>query len=110
LTRLRRALSEDALVTAGELVSLQPDAIACDVARFEALLRDGSREPLIGAMGLYKICLLAEIEITEEAWTEWIGAQRLRLESLALDAMIKLGEQELEASDQSTPSTPPTEH
>jgi DNA-binding SARP family transcriptional activator len=99
LTRLRRALSEDALVTAGESVSLQPGAIACDVARFEALLRDGSRKALIGAMGLYKGGLLADMEIPEEAWTEWVGAQRQRLEGLALDAMTKLGEQELQAGN-----------
>jgi DNA-binding SARP family transcriptional activator len=99
LTRLRRALSEDALVTAGESVSLQPGAIACDVARFEALLRDGSREALIGAMGLYKGGLLADMEIPEEAWTEWVGAQRQRLEGLALDAMTKLGEQEFLAGN-----------
>ena len=43
--------------------------------------------------------LLAEIEIPEEAWTEWLAAERQRLEGLALDAMVKLGEQELEAGN-----------
>ena len=99
LTRLRRALGDDALVTAGELVSLRPGVIACDVARFEALLADGSRDALIGAVGLYKGGLLADIAIQEEAWTEWIEAQRQRLEGLALDAMVKLGEQELEGGN-----------
>ena len=61
LSRLRRALGEDALVSAGELVSLRPGVIACDVARFEALLADGSRDALIGAVGLYKGGLLADI-------------------------------------------------
>src|SRR5262245_12515434 len=46
LTRIRRALGEDALVSSGETVSLQQGAIATDVARFEALLSDGSREAL----------------------------------------------------------------
>ena len=36
----------------------------------------------------------ADIAIPEEAWTEWLEAQRQRLEGLALDAMVKLGEQE----------------
>jgi TolB-like protein/DNA-binding SARP family transcriptional activator len=99
LTRLRRALGDDALVTAGESVSLRPGVIACDVARFEALLADGSRDALIGAIGLYKGGLLADIVIPEEAWTEWIEAQRQRLEGLALDAMVKLGEQELEGGN-----------
>src|SRR5262249_51043488 len=37
LTRLRRVLGEDALITNGETVSLQPGVIASDVARFDAL-------------------------------------------------------------------------
>ena len=48
LTRLRRVLGEDTLISSGELVSLQPGVVACDVARFEALLADGSRDALNG--------------------------------------------------------------
>ena len=99
LTRLRRVLGEDTLISTGETVSLQPGAIASDVARFEALLSDGSRDALNAAVGLYRGHLLADMAIPEEAWTEWIGAQRQRLEGLALDAMVKLGEQELEAGN-----------
>jgi TolB-like protein/DNA-binding SARP family transcriptional activator len=99
LTRLRRVLGEDALISTGESVSLQPSAIASDVARFEELLSEGSRDALTDAIVLYKKSLLAETEIPEEAWTEWFGAQRQRLEGLALDAMVKLGEQELEAGN-----------
>ena len=51
------------------------------------------------AVGLYRGRLLADIEIPEEAWTEWLAAERQRLEGLALDAMVKLGEQELEAGN-----------
>jgi len=96
LHRLRRVLGEDALITNGEAVSLQPGALASDVARFEALLADGSRDALNVAVGLYRDCLLADIAIPEDAWTEWLGVQRQRLETLALDAMVKLGEQELQ--------------
>src|SRR5438045_709794 len=46
LRRLRSVLSEDTVVTTGDSVSLQPGAIACEIARFEALVRDGSREAL----------------------------------------------------------------
>ncbi len=99
LTRLRRVLGEEALISSGETVSLQPGVIASDVARFEALLSDGSRDALNHAVGLYRGSLMADIAIPEEAWTEWIEAQRQRLEGLALDAMVKLGEQELEAGN-----------
>ena len=47
-------------------------------------------------MGLYRDCLLADIAIPEEAWTDWLGVQRQRLEGLALDAMVRLAEQEFQ--------------
>ena len=96
LTRLRRVLGDDALVTGGELVSLRSGVIACDVARFEALLADGSRNALRDAVDLYRGGLLAEIAIQEEAWTEWLDTQRQRFEGLALDTMVRAGEQELQ--------------
>jgi TolB-like protein/DNA-binding SARP family transcriptional activator len=99
LTRLRRILGEGALVTNAETVSLQAGAISSDVAQFEALLADGSRDALQRAVGIYSGRLLADIAIPEEAWTDWIEAQRQRLEGLALGALVKLGEQELEASN-----------
>ena len=95
-TRLRRVLGEDALIANGEAVSLQPGRLASDVTRFEALISDGSRAALKEAVGLYRDCLLVDIAIPEEAWTEWLGVQRQRLEGLALDAMVRLAEQEFQ--------------
>ena len=54
LTRLRRLLGEEVLISAGETVSLQPGVIMSDVARFEALVSDGSRDALNHAVGLYR--------------------------------------------------------
>jgi DNA-binding SARP family transcriptional activator len=99
LTRLRRVLGDDVLISSGESVSLQPGVIACDVPRFEELLADGSCDALNEGVGFYRGCLLADIEIPEEAWTEWLASERQRLEGLALDAMVKLGEQELAAGN-----------
>ena len=99
LTRLRRLLGEEVLISAGETVSLQPGVIMSDVARFEALLSNGSRDAVNHAVGLYRGSLMADVVILEEAWTEWLEAQRQRLEGLALDAMVTLGEQELEAGN-----------
>ncbi len=95
LTRLRRVLGEDTLISTGETISLKPGAIGSDVARFETLLSDGSWDALKAAVGLYRGHLLADIAIVEEAWSEWLGVRRERLEGLALDAMIKLGDEEL---------------
>ncbi len=93
LTRLRKVLGEDVLVSDGEKVALAPKIIVCDAVQFEAFVRDGGRDALGEALELYKGRLLADSSIPEEAWAEWVSAQRLRLESLALDAMIKIGEQ-----------------
>ncbi len=97
LFRLRRVLGEDALISSGESVSLQPGVIACDVQRLQALLAEGRQVALNEVVGCYRGRLLADIEIPEEAWTEWLAAERQRLEGLALDAMVKLGDQEFEA-------------
>jgi adenylate cyclase len=94
---LRRVLGDDALISTAESIALQPDVVTSDVMRFEALLGDGNREALNEVIDLYRGPLLPDITIPEEAWTEWLDAQRLRLEGLALDALVKLGGQELEA-------------
>ena len=99
LTRLRRALGPSALISNGETVSLDPDAIVCDVTRFETLVEHGSRDALAEAVDLYRDRFLADIDIQQEAWTEWLDVQRNRLEGLALDAMIKLGECELQSGN-----------
>ena len=99
LTRLRRILGKDARVAVGETVALRPGVVASDVARFEALLGDGSGNGLQEAVGLYGGRLLGDISIAEEAWTEWLEAERQRLEGLALDAMVKLGERHLQFGD-----------
>src|SRR5262249_5452862 len=65
LFRLRRVLGEDALISSGESISLQPGAVACDVARFEALLVDGIRDALDAAVGLYMGRLLADFAIRD---------------------------------------------
>jgi len=99
LFRLRRVLGEDVLIGDGEEISLAPGVIDCDAARMEVLIGEGSQASLATAVDLYQDRLLADIEIPEEAWTEWLGVQRQRREGLALDAMVKLGERELEAGN-----------
>src|SRR5882672_6399380 len=97
LFRLRRALGEDVLVGDGEEISLAPSLFDCDVARREALIREGSRASLAAAVDLYKGRFLSDVSIPEEAWADWVGAERQRLEGSALDALVRLGEIELAA-------------
>ncbi|MFZ0851016.1 MAG: BTAD domain-containing putative transcriptional regulator [Hyphomicrobiaceae bacterium] len=75
-------------------MSLAPGAVDCDATRLEALIREGSRDSLSAAANLYKGQLLADLTVTEAAWAEWVAEEQRRLEGLALDAMIRLGELE----------------
>ena len=99
LSRLRRILGQGVLIGDGDEVSLAPEAVDCDAARLQALSRDGGRALLAAAAELYQDPLLADVNIAEEAWEDWLGAERLRLEGLALDAMIRHAEQALQSGD-----------
>ena len=89
LTRLRQVLGDDALVTAGNSVSLRAGVIASDVTRLRRCFPTAVRMP--SAVDLHRSSLLAEMTIPQEPWTEWAASQRQRLEALALDAMVRLG-------------------
>jgi TolB-like protein/DNA-binding SARP family transcriptional activator len=97
LFRLRKLLGEDALEGDGEVVSLNTAIVLCDVGRFEALVREGSRDALRAAADLYRGRFIDDIVIIEEGWSEWLAVERERLQELALGAMVGLGEQELAA-------------
>jgi class 3 adenylate cyclase/DNA-binding SARP family transcriptional activator len=97
LFRLRRALGEDVVIGDGEEISLAPGRVDCDVARREVLIREGSRASLAAAVDLYKGLFLSDLYISEEAWAEWVAAERQRLEGSALDALVRFGEIELAA-------------
>ena len=97
LSRLRRVLGQDALESDGEVVWLNTTAVRCDVSRFEALIRQGSREALSAAADLYRGRLIDDVALSEEGWSDWLTVERERLLDLALGALMALGEQELAA-------------
>jgi DNA-binding SARP family transcriptional activator len=99
LFRLRRTLGQDALIGDDEEISLCPGVIDCDTARFEVLIGEGSPTSLASAIDLYKGILLADVTVTEEAWSDWLAGERQRLEDLALDAMNRHAEQELQSGN-----------
>src|SRR5437667_3259385 len=72
LFRLRKVLGQDALDGDGEVVSLNSAAILSDVCRFEALVRDGSRDALSAAAELYRGPLVDDVVVSEEGWSEWL--------------------------------------
>ena len=88
LFRLRRTLGPDAVMSDGDKVWLAHGVIDCDVARLKTLSAEGSPASLAAAADLYQGALLADLNIAEEAWADWLGVEGRRLEGLALDAMI----------------------
>ena len=90
-------LGQDALESDGEVVSLNAAAVLCDVSRFEALVREGSRDALSAAADLYRGRLIDDVAVSEEGWNDWLTGERERLLELALGALMGLGEQELAA-------------
>ena len=99
LFRLRRVLGPDAVMSDGDEVWLAHGVIDCDVARLKALSAEGSPASLAAAADLYRDPLLADVNIAEEAWADWLGVERRRLEGLALDAMIGYAEQALQSGN-----------
>ena len=97
LSRLRKVLGPDALESDGEVVWLNAAVVRCDVGRFEALVREGSRDALSAAADLYRGQLIDNVTVSEEGWSEWLAGERARLQELALGAMVGLGEQEFAA-------------
>jgi class 3 adenylate cyclase/DNA-binding SARP family transcriptional activator len=97
LFRLRKVLGEDAIESDSEVVSLNATAVLSDVSRFEAMVREGSRDALSAAADLYRGRLIDDVTVGEEGWNEWLTGERERLLELALGAMVGLGEQELSA-------------
>jgi DNA-binding SARP family transcriptional activator len=65
---LRQVLGEDSIVSHGHSVSLDARVVACDVPRFEALIREGTRDALAAATELHKGPFLADLDIAEDAW------------------------------------------
>ena len=99
LSRLRRVLGHDAVISDDDAVWLTPGAIDCDAVRLEALISEGSQTSLAAATDLYQGALLADLNVGEESWADWLGAERLRLEALALGAMIGHAEHALQAGN-----------
>ncbi|MBN8943423.1 MAG: AAA family ATPase [Rhizobiales bacterium] len=95
LFRLRRVLGQDALVNSEDDVRLAPGVVDCDAVRFAALLAEGSQGSLAAAADLYRDPLLADLNIAEDAWSDWRAAERSRLEDMAVDALVGFGQQEL---------------
>ncbi|MDH2384430.1 AAA family ATPase [Bradyrhizobium sp. CER78] len=99
LVRLRRILGQDAIFSDDHDVWLAPGVFDCDAARFEALILEGSRASLAAAADLYRNPLLTNLNIEEDAWSEWLDKKRERLEDLAVDSMVRHGQHALQSGN-----------
>jgi adenylate cyclase len=100
LCSLRQLLGKGVIVSKEDSISLKPQSISCDVPRFQALVREGGRDPLNEAIDLYKDRLLPDLMLDEDGWSHWLSSDQRRLDEMALDAMVRLGEAELARGDQ----------
>ena len=94
LTRLRRALGEDVFAGSDDALAIRPGLFRCDTSIFGSLIHAEAREARKDAVDLYRGTFLANIDIPEKAWADWVTAQRQHLEGLAVDGLIRLGEEE----------------
>lgn len=99
LARLRRILGQQSIFSDDNEVWLAPGVIDCDAVRFEALIAEGSRASVAAAAELYRDPLLTDLNIEEDAWSEWRDLERERLEGLAVDSMIRHGQHALQTGN-----------
>ncbi|HSR80548.1 MAG TPA: bacterial transcriptional activator domain-containing protein, partial [Hyphomicrobiaceae bacterium] len=99
LSSLRHVLGKDVILSSADTIALEPRSICCDVPRFETLVQQGGRAALSEALDLYRGRLLCDLKLAEEGWTEWLDFEQRRLEGMALNTIIRLGEAELARGD-----------
>jgi TolB-like protein len=99
LRRAAAAANSARLVTEGDQVALDPSGVVLDVRQFEALLAQATTDSLEQAMKLYKGDLLDGFSLKEEAFEEWVAAERARLRIRATEALEKLVAEYRKAQD-----------
>src|SRR5262245_19298447 len=93
LSKIKKSLPKAvraSLVVDGASVSLDPSAVAVDVAQFERRLADGSADALGHLPVLYRGDLLAGLVVSERPFEEWVTAERMRLHELAIQGLGRL--------------------
>ena len=99
---LRRALDDDKasiLVSEGERLKLNSEAVAVDVLAFEQLAAESSRESLEKAVTIYGDELLAGLNVKSEGFVEWLANERARLRDLMINASERLASYQAEAGE-----------
>jgi DNA-binding SARP family transcriptional activator/TolB-like protein len=87
---LRSALGDDAVLSAGDDLRLNPDRLTCDLWEFEAAL---ARDDLDHAVGVYLGPFLSGFHLSDaEEFERWVDAERSRLARRYGQALEQLAE------------------
>ncbi|HEX2188229.1 MAG TPA: BTAD domain-containing putative transcriptional regulator, partial [Longimicrobiaceae bacterium] len=97
LSAIRKEMGEDAFVTAGDELSLNPAVVRSDVAEFEAALRGGDARR---AVELYRGPFLDGFYVADaQPFEQWVERERDRLARAYADALEGLAEEAGRAGD-----------
>lgn len=98
IARLRQILGRDALVADTRTIALASGLFDCDLTRFERLLAAGTPACTDEALALFG-GFLTDVVIRDPGWADWIRGERLRLETIVLDALVTRGNELLSVGD-----------
>src|SRR5262245_12162642 len=96
---IRRMLAEDVLVTLGETVALNPEAVTVDVADFDQLASKSTAEAFEQAAPLIQGDLLDCFRLREPAFEAWLAAERDRLRRQAVAVLDRLTQIRVDAGN-----------
>jgi DNA-binding SARP family transcriptional activator len=96
LRRVFAAARNRGFVVQGETIAVDAAAVDVDVARFERLLRQGTREALEAAAALYQGPLLEGLRLEAGPFEDWLQSERERLRESALEALTRLLDLQME--------------
>lgn len=102
ISKLRKDLGdtkENLLLTEGDDIALNGDAISIDALAFEKLAANESSEALEEAARLYGGAFLDGFNIKEKGFEDWVRSERLRFGELAADILAKLSRHQAGAGD-----------
>lgn len=87
------------LLTEGDHIGLNLEAVEIDAREFERQAADGSPKALAAAAYLYKDVLADGLRLKEAIFDDWIGFERSRLQEIACDVLLRLANQQADARE-----------
>lgn len=107
VSRLRKALemregtgvARPLLLTEGEKVGLNQDAVEVDAIEFERLAGEGAPAALVEAGALVQGALADGLSIKEGAFDDWLRAERRRFQDMTCTVLLGLGRYQVERGE-----------